>query len=169
MFSDKLINNKKKPSSLITSVSNITISKSCDANNNTKPAPVQSFGTYRIARKQCRQRHALPIDFKSSANSAKNACERDRAKSESNAKTDSIIAPNNANISSIKSTKHRPVALSNVGHKTIAAVLPEPCRTCGRPNQPERLHSHPETPLKNANNAGSLKSMEDIPKIPGEL
>lgn len=163
-----LLSNKKKPTSLIASVTSTTISKSCDANNNTKPAPVQSFGTYRIARKQCRQRHALPIDFKPSANSAKHG-DRDRAKSESNAKTDSIIAPHNATHSSIKSTKHRPVALSNAGQKTIAAVVPEPCRTCGRPNQPERLHSHPETPLRNVSVPGTLKSMEDIAKIPGEL
>ncbi|KYB26354.1 hypothetical protein TcasGA2_TC033817 [Tribolium castaneum] len=26
--------------------------------------------------------------------------------------------------------------------------LPEPCKTCGRPDQPERFHSHPATPLK---------------------
>lgn len=25
--------------------------------------------------------------------------------------------------------------------------LPEPCTTCGRPDQPERFHSHPATPL----------------------
>ncbi|KAK9875516.1 hypothetical protein WA026_007907 [Henosepilachna vigintioctopunctata] len=30
----------------------------------------------------------------------------------------------------------------------LSTKVPEPCKTCGRSNQPERFHSHPETPLK---------------------
>ncbi|XP_017776309.1 PREDICTED: zinc finger protein 474-like isoform X2 [Nicrophorus vespilloides] len=32
--------------------------------------------------------------------------------------------------------------------KSTKLLLPEPCTTCGRPDQPERFHSHPVTPLK---------------------
>ncbi|KAH1008029.1 hypothetical protein HUJ04_005182, partial [Dendroctonus ponderosae] len=28
--------------------------------------------------------------------------------------------------------------------------LPSPCKTCGRPDQPERFHSHPATPMKSS-------------------
>lgn len=40
------------------------------------------------------------------------------------------------------------------GRKSVIArpstklLLPEPCTTCGRPDQPERFHSHPSTPFK---------------------
>lgn len=42
--------------------------------------------------------------------------------------------------------------------------LPEPCSTCGRPDQPERFHSHPATPMR-----PSGKRTEVSPKIPGKL
>ncbi|KAJ8932560.1 hypothetical protein NQ318_011202 [Aromia moschata] len=38
--------------------------------------------------------------------------------------------------------------------------LPEPCKTCGRPEQPERFHSHPATPMRQA------RKMEQSPKAP---
>ncbi|KAF2884241.1 hypothetical protein ILUMI_21933 [Ignelater luminosus] len=38
--------------------------------------------------------------------------------------------------------------------------LPQPCKTCGRPDQPERFHSHPATPPK------PLKKMDEAVKIP---
>lgn len=38
--------------------------------------------------------------------------------------------------------------------------LPEPCTTCGRPEQPERFHSHPVTPLK------PMKKMCEREKVP---
>lgn len=41
--------------------------------------------------------------------------------------------------------------------------LPEPCKTCGRPDLPERFHSHPVTPLKNA------KKQEETPKSKWEI
>ncbi|XP_060516992.1 zinc finger protein 474-like [Cylas formicarius] len=37
--------------------------------------------------------------------------------------------------------------------------LPEPCRSCGRPDQPERFHSHPATPamaLRKKNDSGDI-------------
>lgn len=36
--------------------------------------------------------------------------------------------------------------------KTSVNKLPQPCKTCGRVDQPERLHSHPETPSSVAPN-----------------
>ncbi|GLV43427.1 hypothetical protein CBL_03969 [Carabus blaptoides fortunei] len=39
-----------------------------------------------------------------------------------------------------------PIDVAFSGPKT-ARTLPEPCKTCGRPDQPERFHSHPATPL----------------------
>ncbi|CAG9858010.1 unnamed protein product [Phyllotreta striolata] len=33
--------------------------------------------------------------------------------------------------------------------KSPSTKLPQPCNTCGRPDQPERLHSHPATPSGN--------------------
>ncbi|KAK5648549.1 hypothetical protein RI129_003441 [Pyrocoelia pectoralis] len=36
----------------------------------------------------------------------------------------------------------------NGNKKDSSIKLPEPCTTCGRPDQPERLHSHPATPSK---------------------
>lgn len=38
--------------------------------------------------------------------------------------------------------------------------LPQPCKTCGRPDQPERFHSHPATPPK------PFKKMDEAVKIP---
>lgn len=38
--------------------------------------------------------------------------------------------------------------------------LPEPCKTCGRSDQPERLHSHPVTRLRNS------RKMEESVKLP---
>lgn len=45
--------------------------------------------------------------------------------------------------------------------------LPSPCKTCGRPDQPERFHSHPATPMKSSprNERGTEKSV----KIPGKF
>lgn len=40
----------------------------------------------------------------------------------------------------------KPIDAVFSGPKT-ARTLPEPCKTCGRPDQPERFHSHPATPL----------------------
>jgi len=37
---------------------------------------------------------------------------------------------------------------------TSAKSAPEPCKTCGRPDQPERFHSHPK---------GSQTKIKDIP------
>lgn len=42
--------------------------------------------------------------------------------------------------------------------------LPEPCSTCGRPDQPERFHSHPATPMRSTG-----KRTEESPKIPGKV
>lgn len=42
--------------------------------------------------------------------------------------------------------------------------LPEPCSTCGRPDQPERFHSHPATPMRPMG-----KRTEESPKVPGKL
>ncbi|XP_018573986.1 uncharacterized protein LOC108913016 isoform X2 [Anoplophora glabripennis] len=39
--------------------------------------------------------------------------------------------------------------------------LPEPCSTCGRPDQPERFHSHPATLMRSTG-----KRTEESPKIP---
>ncbi|XP_044265542.1 uncharacterized protein LOC123011902 [Tribolium madens] len=36
----------------------------------------------------------------------------------------------------------------NKSNLSKSTKLPEPCKTCGRPDQPERFHSHPATPLK---------------------
>lgn len=44
---------------------------------------------------------------------------------------------------------------SDLGKST---KLPEPCKTCGRPDQPERFHSHPATPLKIAKKEEPPKS-----------
>ncbi|KAJ8924138.1 hypothetical protein NQ315_006922 [Exocentrus adspersus] len=45
---------------------------------------------------------------------------------------------------------------------TSSTKLPEPCTTCGRPDQPERFHSHPATPMMRP----SGKRREEAPKIP---
>lgn len=50
----------------------------------------------------------------------------------------------------IPQSRNRTVRVSTVEKAEIAAVnsnkLPQPCKTCGRIDQPERFHSHPETP-----------------------
>ncbi|KAI4466974.1 zinc-finger of a c2hc-type [Holotrichia oblita] len=45
--------------------------------------------------------------------------------------------------------KKRTVRISVIDKTSETNVnkLPQPCKTCGRVDQPERLHSHPETPL----------------------
>jgi hypothetical protein len=50
------------------------------------------------------------------------------------------------------------VDVSNKSDLGKSTKLPEPCRTCGRPDQPERFHSHPVTPLK------VTKKAEEPPK-----
>lgn len=137
-----------------------TLMKTFDANNNTKST--NSYGTYRVSQKQ---RQALPIYLKSSASPAKS--EVNSAISELNAKTVSNGNLNNNNLN--KSTKHGQVAIGNARHKSIIAVVPEPCRTCGRPDQPERLHSHPATPIRDLTAVAVSKKMEIVPKLPGEL
>lgn len=39
-------------------------------------------------------------------------------------------------------------SISNSVKPISTKLLPEPCTTCGRPDAPERFHSHPTTPLK---------------------
>lgn len=60
-----------------------------------------------------------------------------------------------------KIVRKRGGSVNNNNNDLIASTkLPEPCKTCGRPDQPERFHSHPATPLK------PLKKMEETVKVP---
>ncbi|XP_048523357.1 zinc finger protein 474 isoform X2 [Dendroctonus ponderosae] len=44
--------------------------------------------------------------------------------------------------------------------------LPSPCKTCGRPDQPERFHSHPATPMKSSPRNGRGTEHSKPVKIP---
>lgn len=157
-----MITPHKKPPP--TSITPTTILKSCDANNNQHKSTAL-YGTYRVPRRQCHQRHALPIKLKpTTANSAK--AEINSAKSNMPTKNDSSNTSNNINNSVKLSIKHGQFGVSN--NKSDTTVIPEPCRTCGRSDQPERLHSHPVIPLKETVTVSALKKMDVVPKIPSE-
>lgn len=51
---------------------------------------------------------------------------------------------------------------SESNKSTKQAMMPEPCQTCGRRDQPERFHSHPHTP-------NTKTPMEASPKVPGNF
>ncbi|KAK0180898.1 hypothetical protein PV327_003231 [Microctonus hyperodae] len=86
----------------------------------------------------------------------------------------SMIITNNINkpistLSTVRTIKSSRSAISSeieVFTSSINKLAPEPCKTCGRPDQPERFHSHPKgmTPIKiidkDANGNNKVKESE---------
>ncbi|KAL3286251.1 hypothetical protein HHI36_000761 [Cryptolaemus montrouzieri] len=83
------------------------------------------------------------------------------------AKKNAVMSDKNNNKDVDAKKKRSPLPCANIRKDSVdkkdavkSDKVPEPCKTCGRPNQPERFHSHPETPLK------PLKKIELAMKIP---
>lgn len=71
------------------------------------------------------------------------------------------IKTNDSNNNTFKTYRLPKKLTTNVALKPGKSTkLPEPCKTCGRSDQPERLHSHPVTSLKNS------RKMEENVKVP---
>ncbi|KAL0100601.1 hypothetical protein PUN28_019181 [Cardiocondyla obscurior] len=55
---------------------------------------------------------------------------------------------------------------------TSAKSAPEPCKSCGRPDQPERFHSHPkgsQTKIKDIPAAAATKPKPAVPPVPKSI
>ncbi|XP_028048151.1 cactin [Monomorium pharaonis] len=75
-------------------------------------------------------------------------------------------------LSTLKKKNSRP-SLSNdleIFTATSAKSAPEPCKTCGRPDQPERFHSHPKGSQKIKDiPISTTKSKPTVPSVPKSI
>lgn len=93
-------------------------------------------------------------------NNSEDSCMEDSLSAKSTKKLQKKSPNGDNNNNKIKKQrKHLTSSVPN--NETPIKQLPEPCKTCGRPDQPERFHSHPTVSLK------SQKKNEEPIKIPG--
>ena len=70
-------------------------------------------------------------------------------------------------MSTLRKKSSRPVVQNDleVFTASLTKSAPEPCKSCGKPDQPERFHSHPKSSqLKPKDNPTNSKSKTTIPK-----
>ncbi|KAF3425111.1 hypothetical protein E2986_07908 [Frieseomelitta varia] len=70
-------------------------------------------------------------------------------------------------LSTLKKKSSRPIVQNDLEVFTASSTksAPEPCKSCGKPDQPERFHSHPKSSqLKPKDNPTNSKSKTTIPK-----
>ncbi|KAK9307278.1 hypothetical protein QLX08_002308 [Tetragonisca angustula] len=70
-------------------------------------------------------------------------------------------------LSTLRKKSSRPVVQNDleVFTASLTKSAPEPCKSCGKPDQPERFHSHPKSSqLKPKDNPTNSKSKTTIPK-----
>lgn len=72
---------------------------------------------------------------------------------------DDRLAASSTKTNKSKDYLKRNATVDDVFGGPLRYAVPEPCKTCGRNEQPERFHSHPKTPSKTSDAQKAVKSM----------